>query len=90
MLNCENKLNKLIVGGRGGITVSYSILIFFNYTNYIYLYTIPISMLPRNTCKRCNHTWIPRTDDTPTICPSCKSPYWNKERREGTNVNNKL
>ena len=37
-------------------------------------------MLPRHNCKRCGHTWIPRSDNLPTICPSCKSPYWNKER----------
>lgn len=37
-------------------------------------------MLPRHECKRCGHKWIPRTDSLPTICPRCKSPYWNKER----------
>lgn len=31
-------------------------------------------------CKRCLHTWIIRTHDEPTVCPKCKSPYWNKER----------
>ena len=31
-------------------------------------------------CKRCLHKWIPRTHDEPTVCPECKSPYWNKER----------
>ena len=34
-------------------------------------------------CLRCGHTWIPRGDPKvePTICPRCKSPYWNKQRR---------
>lgn len=34
-------------------------------------------------CLRCGHEWVPRTmvDREPTICPKCKSPYWNKERR---------
>jgi hypothetical protein len=33
-------------------------------------------------CSRCQHRWIPRTktDVEPTICPSCKSPYWDKPR----------
>jgi len=34
-------------------------------------------------CDRCGHAWLPRLkiDEEPTICPKCKSPYWNKPRR---------
>jgi len=36
-------------------------------------------------CERCSHVWVARgkrePDDLPIICPSCKSPYWNKPRR---------
>ena len=32
-------------------------------------------------CKRCGHTWTPRQQEI-TICPKCKSPYWNKARRK--------
>ena len=34
-------------------------------------------------CERCNHEWVPRSkiDELPTICPKCKSPYWNKLRQ---------
>lgn len=34
-------------------------------------------------CDRCGHAWIPRLkiDEDPTICPKCKSAYWNKPRR---------
>lgn len=39
-----------------------------------------IGKLPRNSCKRCGHKWIPRSDNIPVICPSCKSPYWNRDR----------
>lgn len=37
-------------------------------------------------CSRCGHRWIPRTktDVEPTICPKCKSPYWNKPRKTGS------
>jgi len=42
-----------------------------------------MDMLPRYDCKRCGHEWIPRTDKKPTICPSCKSPYWDSERKNG-------
>lgn len=34
-------------------------------------------------CTRCGHTWRPRTPLTariPKVCPSCKSPYWDRER----------
>jgi predicted Zn-ribbon and HTH transcriptional regulator len=35
-------------------------------------------------CLRCGYKWVPRVfreEELPTICPKCKSPYWNKERR---------
>jgi len=33
-------------------------------------------------CERCDHEWVPRetTEGEPTICPDCKSPYWNKPK----------
>jgi predicted Zn-ribbon and HTH transcriptional regulator len=36
-------------------------------------------------CERCGHRWYSRmieegSDELPTICPGCKSPYWNKPR----------
>ena len=35
-------------------------------------------------CERCNHEWIPRDINVePVVCPSCKSPYWNKPRKNG-------
>lgn len=37
--------------------------------------------LPHLSCFRCLHTWVPRTDKLPRVCPKCKSPYWEKERR---------
>lgn len=35
-------------------------------------------------CLRCNHVWVPRSkiEELPTICPRCKSPYWNKARQD--------
>ena len=32
-------------------------------------------------CERCKHEWPPRNSETPTVCPKCKSPYWNKPKR---------
>lgn len=32
------------------------------------------------TCKRCGHKWLPRVIEIKT-CPKCRSPYWNKERK---------
>jgi len=31
-------------------------------------------------CERCGHEWISRTKDYPTICPKCKSPYWDRPK----------
>ena len=31
-------------------------------------------------CNRCEHKWIPRRPETPKVCPSCNSPYWDKVR----------
>lgn len=35
-------------------------------------------------CDRCEHKWPPRSmkdDEEPIICPACKTPYWNRERK---------
>lgn len=33
-------------------------------------------------CERCDHKWIPhKKSKLPTICPKCKSPYWNVKRK---------
>ncbi len=37
-------------------------------------------------CERCGWEWIPRKpwsegEELPTVCPSCKSPYWNRPRK---------
>jgi predicted Zn-ribbon and HTH transcriptional regulator len=44
--------------------------------NYTYKH-----MLPKRKCQRCGHEWTPRVEKQ-TICPKCKSPYWNKPRQE--------
>ena len=31
-------------------------------------------------CLRCGHEW-PSKQEHPTICPRCKSPYWDKESK---------
>ena len=35
-------------------------------------------------CDRCKNEWLPRKIGArlPTVCPSCKSPYWNKLRKD--------
>jgi rubrerythrin len=32
-------------------------------------------------CERCGHDWVPRSELTPKICPSCKSVYWDRPKR---------
>lgn len=47
-------------------------------------------MLEGYKCDRCGHEWVARIkiDEDPTICPKCKSPYWNKPRRIDLAKNN--
>lgn len=40
-------------------------------------------------CERCGHEWLPRNallveadGLLPTVCPKCKSPYWNRPRQD--------
>ena len=33
-------------------------------------------------CERCGHKWIPREEKPPRVCPHCKSPYWDKQRKD--------
>ena len=32
-------------------------------------------------CERCGHEWVPRMKEEPRVCPKCKSPYWNRPRK---------
>jgi len=32
------------------------------------------------SCKRCGHKWNPRKIEI-RICPKCKSPYWDRDRK---------
>ena len=36
-------------------------------------FTIPVAK-----CKRCRKTWMPTTEH-PTICPHCKSRFWDDD-----------
>ena len=40
-----------------------------------------ILQIPGYRCSRCGHEWIPRIDQYPTLCPKCKSPYWDKPKK---------
>jgi DNA-directed RNA polymerase subunit RPC12/RpoP len=42
---------------------------------------VPITVMGYR-CERCSHEWIPKDSERePTVCPKCKSPYWNKPRK---------
>ena len=39
-------------------------------------------------CERCEHKWEPRYDETPAVCPKCRSPRWQtppkpRKQKEG-------
>jgi hypothetical protein len=45
---------------------------------------MPIVMIKTQgfRCVRCEHEWVPRDiKQEPKVCPKCKSPYWNTERK---------
>lgn len=34
-------------------------------------------------CERCAYSWIPKDEEElPVTCPNCRSPYWNKPRKQ--------
>lgn len=37
--------------------------------------------VPGYRCTRCDHQWVPRRPTPPRVCPTCKSPYWDRPRR---------
>ncbi len=49
---------------------------------------MPRAILEGWLCCRCEHKWVPREEETPRVCPKCKSPYWNKQKR--IDINNDL
>ena len=43
---------------------------------------VPITVMGYR-CERCGHEWVPRDFDAePKVCPKCKSPYWNRPRKQ--------
>jgi DNA-directed RNA polymerase subunit RPC12/RpoP len=47
---------------------------------------VPITVMGYR-CERCSHEWIPRdARQDPSVCPKCKSPYWNRPRRKATSM----
>ncbi len=41
-------------------------------------------LLPGYRC-RCGHEWLARTKgERPRVCPKCKSPNWDRPKREQT------
>lgn len=45
--------------------------------------------IPVYTCSRCSHEWVPRVPTLPKRCPQCKSPYWQRPRKEADGQNNR-
>jgi len=42
----------------------------------------PRVLILGHRCYRCEHEWRPRNiDDLPKVCPNCKSPYWDTEKK---------
>lgn len=43
---------------------------------------VPITLMGYR-CSRCGHEWVPMkaASGPPRVCPSCKSPYWDRPRK---------
>ena len=51
-------------------------------------YESAIGELPPSKVKKpAQHSWYPRAPRLPKVCPKCKSPYWNKPRRNKAPLN---
>ena len=55
----------------------------------VYKERMPLVKLDGYRCERCEHEWLPRDrtsygKELPTVCPRCKSPYWNRPRQTET------
>ena len=40
--------------------------------------------IKKHNCLRCGFEWYPRSTKRPTVCPECKSPYYDKPKGEKT------
>lgn len=38
--------------------------------------------IPTLKCLRCGHSWLQRTQNTPRMCPACKSYKWQEPKAE--------
>jgi hypothetical protein len=54
---------------------------------------MPYIMIEGYMCERCGYRWSARTGtgyrphNDPRVCPHCKSPYWNTERKNDLPAN---
>jgi predicted Zn-ribbon and HTH transcriptional regulator len=47
---------------------------------------LPEITLKGYLCERCGHTWVPKENTKPRVCPKCKSPYWDTPRLKNQNI----
>ena len=41
-------------------------------------------LIKGHKCYRCKYEWKPNNmDKLPKVCPKCKSPYWDKPKKNG-------
>ena len=78
------QLTKLNIGSLFGISsigIYYTDITRQNIAKSVYATSMARVKLDGFLCERCKHTWVPRNKDKdPTVCPECKSPYWNRPR----------
>jgi DNA-directed RNA polymerase subunit RPC12/RpoP len=59
------------------------------YTNGVTPMVLPTVKRDIFKCTRCGHEWLPRSVEKPERCAKCKSPYWDKPRKDTESTGSK-
>lgn len=44
--------------------------------------SMSMAIIEKARCFRCGYTWESESKKTPVVCPRCRSPYWDTQRRK--------
>lgn len=47
----------------------------------------PIQLM-KYTCEKCHHSWLPRSEERPRVCPKCKSAWWDIKENPSNKIEN--
>jgi len=44
--------------------------------------SMSVAIIEKPRCYRCGYAWESESKEPPVVCPRCKSPYWDRPRRQ--------